>query len=61
MECCSLRLGGGQDGIGSRGFIWVSPVGSEFELDLKACDLRQTGQLRKLERIPTEVLKFWCY
>src|SRR5215472_4732014 len=30
--------------------------GEEFELDVRACELRRSGQLLKLERIPTEVL-----
>jgi hypothetical protein len=30
--------------------------GEEFELDLQAYELRQSGQRLKLERVPTEVL-----
>jgi serine/threonine protein kinase/Flp pilus assembly protein TadD len=30
--------------------------GGEFELDVRACELRRNGQLLKLERIPTAVL-----
>src|SRR5215470_7059219 len=44
--------------MASRGAISTNLIrfGSEFELDLQAYELRRSGQLLKLERIPMELL-----
>src|SRR5882724_1735943 len=53
----SLRLG--TCSMASGGAISTSlfKFGDEFELDLRAYELRRAGQLLKLERIPMELLR----
>src|SRR4029077_3987117 len=58
IRCRMLSLRLGTCGMASGGAISTSlfKFGDEFELDLRAYELRRSGQVLKLERIPMELL-----